>query len=457
MKRLLAALAALLLLWAALPSAAAEPAPLLSLGSSGEEVRALQRRLIDAGFLSGPADGQYGKQTRLAVIALQEALRALGHPLAVDGIAGPETRRLMGDEQAMAPLMELKTGSSGPRVTELQNRLIDLNFLRDGADGLYGTKTRAAVEAFQALLADRGVEGIAVTGAADLLTRRALYSDLSGMGIQAPPFFDDARPLSLTDDFLYAPACALVDADSGETLFEKNGSRLMYPASTTKIMTLLVALESGIPLDRRVTVPACAAEVPKDSSLVPLSPGEAMSFRDLLYALMIRSGNDAANAVAEIAAGSVEAFVGQMNRRAGELGLHGTRYVNPHGYHDPGHYSTAADLARLTRLALKDERFLRIVSALEYTLAPTHLRGPLPLRNGTELLDPLSPYFFEGAFGVKKGYTSSAGFCYAGAARRGGKTLVAVVMGGRERFRAWTDMGRLFNFGFASSGLSPAP
>ena len=213
-------------------------------------------------------------------------------------------------------------------------------------------------------------------------------------------------------------------------------------------MTLLLALERG-GLDQEITIPACAADVPKDSSLVPVYEGEQMPFLDLLYGLIIRSGNDAANAVAELCAGSVDAFVARMNARAYELGMTGTHFVNPHGYHDPDHYTTARDLATLTRQGLTDPTFCQIVTCLRYALPATSKRGELVIENAYEIFKPDSPFYIEGAAGVKSGYTSRAGFCYVGAAQRNGQTLIAVILDAPTRNRAWTDLKRLFAYGFA--------
>ena len=225
----------------------------------------------------------------------------------------------------------------------------------------------------------------------------------------------------------------------------------MYPASTTKIMTLLLAVERG-GLDERVTVPASAAAVPKDSSLMPVYPGETMPMRDLLHGLMLRSGNDAANAVAEITAGSVEKFVLRMNLKARQMGLTDTQFANPHGYHDPEHYTTARDMATLTMYAMQNPMVAEIAGTLEYRLSPTVKRGELVLNSGSELLNPLATAYYPGAYGIKSGYTSAAGFCYVGAARRGSAVLYAVILNSRTRNRGWDDMARLFSYGFALRG-----
>ncbi len=432
----------------AIPALAGTTPEVLGPGSTGQHVRALQNRLTELGLFKSAVDGIYGAKTGAAVLAAQEYLISRGSALQADGVAGPQTLLLIYSDEAMSGLLDLKPGDSGRRVGDLQTRLYDLRFLDELPDGVYGDKTRQAVLAFQQILLDSRVSGAQLSGIADHVTRTALASDLAGLGIRVPQTFDDAMPGALTADDLYAKAALLIDMQSGLTLLEKDADKQLYPASTTKIMTLLIALDK-IPLDRMVTIPKEAADVPKDSSLVPVKPGERMIFQDLLYGLMLRSGNDAAAAVAVLCSGSVEAFVGEMNARAQALGMWGTHFVNPHGYHDPGHYTTARDLAHLAYAAMGDARFRAVVTALSYTMAPTKLRPALEIKVGTDLFDPLSAYYYEGALGIKSGYTRLSGFCYAGCAYREGKLLLAIVLNCRTRNQAWMDMGRLFNLGLA--------
>ena len=355
---------------------------------------------------------------------------------------------LLFDPEAEATLRTLRLGSRGDRVRQLQSRLIDLKLLSDDADGVYGDNTEAAVRLFQQRMIQLGLNGLELDGVATPGLVDLLMSDLSVYGFEAPIYFDESAPLALSEDDLYAKACIVMEATTGNVLFAHEADTQLYPASTTKIMTLLLALERG-GLDQEITIPACAADVPKDSSLVPVYEGEQMPFLDLLYGLIIRSGNDAANAVAELCAGSVDAFVARMNARAYELGMTGTHFVNPHGYHDPDHYTTARDLATLTRQGLTDPTFCQIVTCLRYTLPATSKRGELVIENAYEIFKPDSPFYIEGAAGVKSGYTSRAGFCYVGAAQRNGQTLIAVILDAPTRNRAWTDLKRLFAYGFA--------
>ncbi len=447
MKRLLALFLLLTVAFCAPASAETARRPLAS-GDTGDAVMELQQRLQDLGLSTGKADGIYGKQTAAGVTEAQRLLAAAGYDVAQTGEADADTLALLFDPEAEAPQRTQRLGSRGDRVRQLQTRLIDLKLLSDDADGVYGNNTEAAVRLFQQRMIQLGLTGLTLDGVATPGLVDLIMSDLSVYGFEAPIYFDESAPLALTEDDLYAKACIVMEASTGNVLFSYEADTQLYPASTTKIMTLLLALERG-GLDQEITIPACAADVPKDSSLVPVYEGEQMPFLDLLYGMMIRSGNDAANAVAELCAGSVDAFVARMNARARELGMTGTHFVNPHGYHDPEHYTTARDLAILARQGLTDPTFCQIVTCLRYTLPATSQRSELVIENAYDIFKPDSPYYIEGAAGVKSGYTSHAGFCYVGAAQRNGQTLIAVLLDAPTRNRAWTDLKRLFAYGFA--------
>ena len=224
----------------------------------------------------------------------------------------------------------------------------------------------------------------------------------------------------------------------------------MYPASTTKIMTLLLALESGISMDTTIVIPQQANQVPVDSSLVPVFPGDMMTFRDLLYGFMLTSGNDGANAVAVLVSGNVDAFVERMNRRAREIGCEDTHFQNPHGYHDVNHYSTALDLARITREAIKLDSFRKIVSAPYYIMNIRRGNAELENRivNTNSLLKSGNTYYYPDCIGVKTGYHSAAGQCFVGAAERDGARLISVDLHSVGSYEKWVDTIRLFNYGF---------
>ena len=283
-----------------------------------------------------------------------------------------------------------------------------------------------------------------------LMTILALSA--AGLSVMAatPADYDSKLPQLLAQEHLYAEAAVLLDGVSGRVLFSKNASQRMYPASTTKIMTVLLALESEIELATPIIVPQQAARIPKDSTLVPVFPSDQMTFGDLLYGCMLASGNDAANAIAVLVAGSVDAFVERMNQKAQALGCKDTHFANAHGYHDNDHYTTAMDLARIAQAALNNDTFRQICSCQKYTLNIRRQGEDItPTRaNGNVMLNPDSQYYYRDCIGVKTGTHSMAGNCFVGAAERDGVRLVSVVMKCPESNQRWTDTTRLFNYGY---------
>ncbi len=428
---------------------------LLSLPARAEEtdLKALQKRLLALGYEIGEADGILGEKTSSAVMLAQTLLADNGFGVEPTGLPDMKTADLIMREENGELLRTLLRGSWGTRVREAQRRLIGLNLLRDSADGKYGANTEAAVTAFEEQMAELVPDRIRQDGRLSTDEYTLLSSDMSVYGIEAPACFDDQHPESLKGTHLYARNACLINAVTGETLLEKNADEQAEPASTTKIMTLLTALSMCDP-EEKIVIPDAAADIPTDSSLVPVYPGESMTMRDLLYAMMIRSGNDAANAVAALCAGSTEAFAERMNRTAAALGMKNSHFVNAHGYTAKGHYTTARDLVTAARYGLSQALFREIVTCLKYTLPATEKRGPLPLSLKWEIFDPESEYYIPHAAGIKSGYTSSAGFCYVGAYQENGVTLIAAVMGGRGRNMAWTDLKRLFAYGMVVSGTA---
>ena len=268
--------------------------------------------------------------------------------------------------------------------------------------------------------------------------------------LAAPEDYNKNMPQVLSGDLLYGEAAILIDGESGEVLLSKNAKTRMYPASTTKIMTLMLALESGIDMDTRIFIPEQAAQISADSSLVPVFPGDEMTFRDLLYGFMMRSGNDGANAVAVLVAGSLDAFVSRMNKKAKELGCTDTHFANAHGLHSEDHYTTAWDMAKITRAALEIDAFRKIVSTSSYTMSiwrnGSEVSNRVASTNSLLLKD--SSYYYENCIGVKTGYHSAAGQCFVGAAEQDGVRLIVVDFHCEQSAQRWTDATRMFNFGF---------
>ena len=422
----------------------------LPVRAEAPDLKALQKRLLALGYEIGEADGILGKKTSAAVLLAQTLLADSGFDVSPDGIPDAKTTELILKEENGPLLRTLLKNSWGTRVKEAQRQLAGLNLLKDSADGKYGANTEAAVRAFEELLAPKEPDRIKKDGRLSEEEYALLTGSLEGYGIEAPICFDDKHPEKLNGAYLYAEHACLINAVTGETLLEKAADEPAEPASTTKVMTLLTALSLCDP-EQEIVIPEEAADVPKDSTLVPVFPGEKMTMKDLLYGMMIRSGNDAANAVAVLCSGSVEAFAEEMNQKAAELGMENTRFVNPHGYTAEGHHTSARDLVTAAREGLTKPLFREIVTCLRYTLPANEQRKDPVISLKWEIFNPLSEYYIPHAAGVKSGYTSTAGFCYVGAYQENGTTLIAAVMGGRGRNMAWTDMKRLFAYGMAVS------
>lgn len=253
-----------------------------------------------------------------------------------------------------------------------------------------------------------------------------------------------------------APSAYLFDAESGFVLYSKNADDERAQASTTKVMTALLAVERGN-LDQMVRVGADAAALVRDnSSYMGLSAGERLTLRDLLYGLMLPSGNDAAVAIADAIGGSVPKFADMMNARAAELGLTRTHYVTPHGLDTPGHYTSARDLAVLSAVAMRQPELVKITSTKSYEIPKTSTHKAYHLVTGNDLIaGARSPY--PGAIGVKPGFTGKAGFTMAFAAIRHGRLIVGAVLGEPSWQIRITDMRALLDWGFEQEGIPPAP
>lgn len=270
----------------------------------------------------------------------------------------------------------------------------------------------------------------------------------------APADYNAATPEILSDDFLYGRSDILINADNGDILFEKSIDERRYPASTTKIMTCILGIESGL-LGQYVTIPNGIA-VSSDSSKMGITTGDRMLFDDLLYGMMLASGNDAALAVAILVSGSEAQFVRLMNEKAAELGMNNTHFANPHGLHNVNHYTTARDLAVLTAYAMKDNTFRDIVAAEEHTVTSDFWPNGTKFTTKYDLLLKDSQYYYEPCIGVKTGYTKTAGRCFVGAAEDSGITLVSVCLNpvkenekDKTYKEAFTDTIRLFNYGYS--------
>ena len=207
-------------------------------------------------------------------------------------------------------------------------------------------------------------------------------------------------------------AVMLLDAATGDVLYEKNADETIEPASTTKIMTLLLALENA-DMDSEVTISSNAAN--QGGSLLHVSTGEKIKMKDLLNGMMLASGNDAAVAVAEAVGGSESGFADMMNAKASELGMTKSHFVVPHGMHEDNHYSTARDMSLLTIYAMQNEDFAKIVGQASYTMpADNKHSSTWEVKNTNKLLlsDSDNKYYYKYATGIKTGSTPAAGIVW---------------------------------------------
>lgn len=257
----------------------------------------------------------------------------------------------------------------------------------------------------------------------------------------------DYNPDNITTN---SPSVLLVDANTGKILYSKNAFKRMYPASTTKLMTAILTLEN-CNLDDIVTVSHNAIfSIPVGYSHASLQEGEKLTVDQLLHVLLIPSANDAAVALAEHIAGSVENFAEMMNNKAKELGCLDTHFVNPNGIHNENHYSTAYDLSLIGRYAMKFNDIMEIAKISQYSLPKTNKYSKTDrIFNATNaLIDEYETYYYEYATGLKTGYTDKAGSCIVSTAEKNGINLLEVVLGSESVSDRYKDCIKLFDYGF---------
>lgn len=246
----------------------------------------------------------------------------------------------------------------------------------------------------------------------------------------------------IDENELYAKSALLMDADSKRVLYQKNGFEMRAMASTTKIMTCLVALENSNP-DDVVEFSDYAASRPKVK--LGARSGSKFYMKDMLYSLMLESHNDTAVAIAESIAGSTLEFANLMNERAKSIGAVNTNFVTPNGLDDPMHYSTAYDMALIAAEAIKNEKFLEIVNQKSHTFAEIEGKGSYGVYNKDAFLEMM-----DGAIGIKTGFTGNAGYCFVGALKRDNRTFITVVLASGwppSKTYKWKDTVKLMKYG----------
>lgn len=296
---------------------------------------------------------------------------------------------------------------------------------------------------------------LALLLALTLLPQIALAdTDYSASPNKYPADYDADHPERLDADMLYATSAVAVDVGSGRVLFSKEADRKIYPASTTKVMTAILALEN-LDMDQVVTV---SKNVMVGESSIYLQEGESITVRDLMYGLLLKSGNDAGVALAEAVAGSVDAFADMMNARAEELGCTNTHFTTPHGLPDPNHYTTAEDYYKVFLEAIQNETFLEIIQTPEYTIHATKPDGTVrnySFDNGNRMLPGTEDEFsYEYMIGGKTGFTNAAQSAFVSLSEKDGLQVATVVFGSTTEGK-WIDTRHLADYVFAAYSALP--
>ena len=260
-----------------------------------------------------------------------------------------------------------------------------------------------------------------------------------------------------------ATAAYLVELNTGDVLFAKNEHMKLFPASTTKVLTVLLAIEAieRGEADYRDMVTAsdsCRFDLTWDSSTVGISAGESMSLENLMICALVASANEACNIIGEYIGGTVSSFVDLMNARAAELGCRNTHFANTHGLPNEDHYSSAYDLHLIAKEAIKHEKFMQMCNYVEYTVPATNMSDERHIKTTNELIDPASNYYNSSASGIKTGSTDAAGFCLVSSAEKNEIKLLSVILGakavptgsGAYRIDSFTETGYMFRWVFAN-------
>lgn len=262
----------------------------------------------------------------------------------------------------------------------------------------------------------------------------------------------DSSDVNINEVNTKSASCLLMDAKSGKILYAKNAYDKMYPASTTKLMTAILALENCQTTDVATVSHNAIFSIPVGYSHANLKEGEQLTVEQLLNVLLIPSANDAAIVLAEHISGSTDEFAKLMNEKAKELGCKNTNFVNPNGIHDKNHYSCAYDLALIGQYAMKFSDIMRIAMIRQYTLPTTNKYTKTDrIFNATNVLinnESMNKYYYPYATGLKTGYTGNAGYCIVATAKKDNMELIAVILKANSIAERFSDCKTLFDYGF---------
>lgn len=245
-------------------------------------------------------------------------------------------------------------------------------------------------------------------------------------------------------------ASLVVETNSGKIIHQDNAEVQNYPASVTKILTAIIVLEK-CELNDIVTVTKSAiSNIPSGYVVAPLLEGEKIKVEDLLYALMLKSSNDAAYVLAEHVGGSVDGFSEIMNKKAKEIGCKNSHFVNPNGIHNENHYTTAYDMYLIAKYAMKNEKFVKIVSTYQYTLPATnkYRKNDRIMKNTNNFVNPTNKYYNENVKGIKTGTTLQAGNCLITNISKNGFDVITVILGAKTSESKFSETKRMINYVF---------
>ncbi len=238
----------------------------------------------------------------------------------------------------------------------------------------------------------------------------------------------------IKDDEIYSSSAVAIDSETGAILFSKDKDKKVYPASTTKIITAILAIEN-LDLETPVTASREALySVPLGSSSIYLKVGETMSVKNLLYGLLIQSGNDAGNVLAEAVAPDIDTFVEMMNEKAKQIGCTNTHFTNTHGFHDDNHYTTASDMAKMMQYCLQNEEFKKIISTKTYTINETNKTLQKRVMTSTNKMfnKKYEDMYYEYIIGGKTGFTDEAQGTFVGYLKKDDKSIIVSVFDGPQ-------------------------
>lgn len=297
----------------------------------------------------------------------------------------------------------------------------------------------------------KGICRAAALGAVLVLTSSVTVQAVTvNIGTQGVVNTDSIQNWPKAPENIGAETAVLMDADTGAVLYDKGMDDYRYPASITKIMTILVAMENSSPKDVVTFTETGIRDVNWDSTNIGAQLGETMTMRDCWYAAYIKSANEVCAQIAEYVGGTEADFVNMMNQKAQELGCTNTHFANAGGLPDPDHYTTAHDMARILRAGLKSKRFRRMFASTGHTIPATNLSAARPMHTHMPLMAKESDLYYEGCIGGKTGFTNDAGHTLVVAAERNGRTYICVTMRTADLGINCTDSRALFDYAFNS-------